>query len=389
MYPIKVYLDQNVFGHMLDSGSDWHKHPLAIALLQTHCHIAQCWISPTHIIEVMQCTDPARRQSLAKIMLEIIGARRMWFGSDFLMVEKFAEFLNSHVPGAFNPDPFFNEYKINAERLWLGYLGLLAASQEFPNGPGVEKVRLLKAQTELIHARIASDPDNYIDRIVKAARDFETTLNPDPLGLSSMTLEQIEQEILNLRDIKTRPTQQTIMRLKKERSHIAATYGAVDIGGAINAVFRMPCDLELTFNAPLIVKNWSNIKKLTGCVSLPKEIVMEEEGELRSNQNHVITVLRCCIHAAACARLHVASIGYYTLLRELEVKLNQEELPKGSVTLDVDHAISCLAFDVFVCHDKALHENMRAFINGNNLKEKAVIRESHELDKLIANCRLT
>lgn len=381
---VSVYLDQNVFGHILDAGADWRTHPLVRFLLETHKDQTAVWISPTHVIELVLCSDIQRRQALAQVMLELCGARRMWTGPEFFIIEQFGAFLNAHIPGAFDPRPFFSEYKQIAERLWLGYLGLLAASPILPLGPGVDDVRLAKAQTSLIHARIAADPDASIQKIIECARAFETTADPDPLGLSTLTLAEIQDEILALQAKKTSPTKRHIERLKKERALVAATYGAVDIGAALQAVFKLPCDLELTFDTPLIVKQWPALKKATGCISLPKEIAMAAPEELRAVRSHVLTVLQCGIQAAASAHLSAVSVGYYTVLRELEVKLNQGTIPKGSVALDVDHATACMAFNAFVCHDAALHDNMRSFAAGLGTPSATVIRDVKELEALCA-----
>lgn len=103
-----VYLDQNVFGHMLDKGN-WKKHSIG-AVLDAHADTAGVWISPTHVLELSQASDHKRRADLARLMLELSDARRMWHGPDFHLVEMFGAFLNSHIPGAFDPDPFFNTY---------------------------------------------------------------------------------------------------------------------------------------------------------------------------------------------------------------------------------------------------------------------------------------
>lgn len=380
---LTVYLDQNVFGHILDGGPDWSTHPLVVAMLQTHSSDAAVWVSPSHIIELVQCSDPERRQSLARIMLALCGSRRMWAGPDFFMVEQFGGFLNSHVPGAFNPEPFFAQYKTIAERLWLGYLGLLAASPVLPLGPGVEEVRLAKAQTSLMHARIAADPDTSIKRIIDCAKNFETTPDPDPLGLEGMSLADIEVEMAKLRAAKVIPKRNHIQALKKARSEVAAAYGAVDIGSAIAAIFKLPCDLELTFDTPALVAAWPMIKKATGAPGLPKATAMAQSDELRATRSHVVTVLQACMHAAAHAKLTVTSVGYYTVLRELEVKLNQGSLPKGSVAIDADHATACLAFQAFLCHDHAFYENMRTFTNGLNNAGAKVFEKFEDLEATI------
>ena len=135
-----VYLDQNVFGHILDSDRDWRRHEL-VGLLEEYPDKVEVWVSPTHILELSQCSDLDRRQKLAKIMLHLCGATRIWSGSEFWTVHSFGQFLNYFVPGAYNPRFFVSKYEQNAQLLWLGYLGLFAASDRIPLGAGDQYVK--------------------------------------------------------------------------------------------------------------------------------------------------------------------------------------------------------------------------------------------------------
>jgi hypothetical protein len=85
-----IYLDQNVFGHLLDKG-DWKTHPIG-KVLDDHDGDVGVWVSPTHVIELSQATNHARRSALARLMLELCGTRRMWHGSDFHLIEMFGAF---------------------------------------------------------------------------------------------------------------------------------------------------------------------------------------------------------------------------------------------------------------------------------------------------------
>jgi hypothetical protein len=74
-----VYLDQNVFGHMLDSG-DWTTHLIG-KLLHDNAEDVGVWILPTHVIELSQASDHARRARRARLMLKLSYARRSWWRS--------------------------------------------------------------------------------------------------------------------------------------------------------------------------------------------------------------------------------------------------------------------------------------------------------------------
>ena len=68
-----IYLDQNVYGHLLDS-SDWKKHDVGAVLVE-YPEI-EVWVSPAHVIELSLTTDRSRRTALARLMLEFCGAKR-------------------------------------------------------------------------------------------------------------------------------------------------------------------------------------------------------------------------------------------------------------------------------------------------------------------------
>lgn len=359
---IEIYCDQNVFGHMLDHQAGWRQHPLAVVLREaTERGEAAVWLSPSHIIELSLCSDITRRRQLAEIMLELIAAKRMWYGCDYFLVEHFGAFLNSIVPDSFQPALFFNRYRDDAALLWLGYLGLMSSPYPIELGPALAEIRRSKLITNLIHARIAADPDVLLKQVVQDAEDLNTTTDIDPQGIERLSDQQILSEIDELRRAATRPKQRTLELLKKNRAKIAARYGAVDIGFVIGTIFRFPCDLELTFNTPALVRNWPAMQRATGCEGLPREVVDASDEDLRSSRAHVIRTLNHCIEAAALKGLTAASVGYYSLMKELERRLNQKDLPKPSIAIDVDHALSVLAFKIMVCRDRVLNESLSTY----------------------------
>ena len=130
---LRVYLDQNVFGHILDHGQDWRQHPL-VTLLEESPDKAAVYVSPTHVLELSLCSDHTRRQQLAEIMLHLCGAKRIWSGSDFCLVHSFGLFLDSFVPGAYNPSLFVSKYEQNAVKLCQGHLALFAACRDIALG---------------------------------------------------------------------------------------------------------------------------------------------------------------------------------------------------------------------------------------------------------------
>jgi hypothetical protein len=315
-------VDQNLFGHFIDSATDWQQHPIAARLLAAQgVGIAQVWLSPTHVMELSLTSNHARRLALAKSMLEMIGATRMWRGFDFFILESFGTWLNELIPGTFDPRPFLHRYRRLTESLWLGNLGLFAATQEVPLGCSVDAIRRAKAETHLIHARIAADPDAYVANLVTSVRTFSTTAL-DPLGTGALSLEEMEHESQDLESRAKRPEKATLTLLQKERLAIASAYGAVDLGNAVRSILSWPCALHLTYDIPEIVAWWSSVMAATGCSGLPKAVVMADATTLATDLPTALVVMRGCAIAAATAKLAIACAGYYTVLREIEVCLN-------------------------------------------------------------------
>ena len=60
---LKVYPDQNIFSQILDAEKDWCRHTL-VKLLEEYPDLVEIWVSPTHILELIQCSDSARRKEL-------------------------------------------------------------------------------------------------------------------------------------------------------------------------------------------------------------------------------------------------------------------------------------------------------------------------------------
>src|SRR6202023_1489046 len=362
MSPPRVYLDQNVYGHLLDRG-DWRAHPLAQVLIDAQIkRRAEVWLSPTHVMELALASDQSRRQHLAEILVDLSCARRMTAGSDMALVKHFGLFINDAVPGPFDPEPFLDPYTATARSLWLGNLALLACGRPIELGPAVAVVRRLKLESQLIHARICAKPDETIAAIVEMIANFTTTGDPDPLGLSDRSDSEIQAELAELRALQARPSRATITALKKNRADLCVAYGAVDIGGALEAVFsQYPLYLVPTFDVVAVVAGWNGVQEKYGARSLPAG-VSAAVLERRANFGEVIKVLNALIRTAAVADMPVATGRYYCLIRELEVCLNRKEAPTAGAALDVDHVTAALCFDIAVCHDGLLADNLKAFV---------------------------
>lgn len=380
-----VYLDQNVFGHLLDKG-DWKTHPIG-KVLDDHEGDVGVWVSPTHVIELSQATDHARRSALARLMLELCGTRRMWHGSDFHLIEMFGAFLNSHIADAFDPSPFFATYKDDAARMWLGYLGLLAAVEDYELGPGGEMVRRWKRESHLLHSRVAADPKTQIAKLIAAAQQLATTPDPDPMGLGNLSDDELETEIATCQaaaaSVPKKDIKDALSKIQKHRKEVARVYGAIDIGMALQSVFKLPCDLDLTFNAEALVNGWPSLQAATGVGPLPAVVTSVPSAQLRGDRVALIIILNAAIEAAANAGLAAASIGYYALLRELEVCINGGGVPTDGAALDVDHATAAMSYSVFVCRDQKLQKNVSTFLSAFKIDGHSAVFNAKQLEKAI------
>lgn len=384
MKPASIYLDQNIYGNLYDYGQ-WQAHPIA-KLLQVAASekVGYVWISPTHVAEISQAPDPLRRRGIAKIMLELGGACRMLPSADFMLVEVLGEFINRFVPDAYNRQPFVANYIDIYKQIWQGNLAMMALDFDVPLGKGIAEIRRTKQLSRLIHARIFADPENSIDKIVSSAENWTTTTDLDPLGIANLTEQEISDEINQLQNATVPVKQFTIKKIQKHKKEIAQRYGAIDIGGALQAVFfQYPLDLELTFNAGMILQNWDKFQQGAHASSLPPAIKNIPAEELCLERATVVMILNLIIEVAANVGLSIATMGFYCLIRELEICLNQGKLPTAGATLDIDHATAVYYQDIFVVRDAKLADSVRAYVGGIE-KDTVVVSDERQLAKALA-----
>lgn len=361
MKKARIYLDQNIYGHML-ARSDWKTHDIASVLLEANkLGTGEVWLSPTNVIETALVTEPQFRAKLAAMMLHLADGKRMLESSEMLLIREFGAFLNSIVVGAFDSKVVLDRECNTARLIWLGNMALLAAG--YPTGPGALMVKRMKTESQLIHARILADADTWIANIIKATTNYSTTKSSDPLNLGTLTDQQITNEIHSLMSKFQVPSQKTKTLLQKNRAAIAGTYGAIDIGAAIMAVLGpVPFSIELTFNTPVLVAAWKQVQNRHSVPMLPSIVTSASPDDQRAQRELVVSVLDLCIRAAANADLIVANIGYLVLLREVEVCMTAGELPTPGAALDVDHAMMALSTDIMVCHDEKLANNLKSYL---------------------------
>jgi hypothetical protein len=354
-----VYLDQSAYGRMLRSG-DWRKSAIGAVLLEAQAAgRAQIWAGPTNVIETIQATDPTVRKALASMILDLIDAKRIWWGHEFEAIQDFFTFLTKFAPGAIRYREYFDDRGLVARQTWLGALALTASTSGAHLGPLVESLRHTKALNRLLHARFALAPDEWVERMVIAAETLETT-NDDPLAdLDQLTTAEIEKEIGQLTARAAQLNRRTAAKLDKHRSMIARSYGGIEIGALLGAVFALPLELELTFDIPHIISRWPEIQSATGCKSLPKDIIEADERDKLGDASIARRVITQLIHASARKGLMTTYLGAQVIILEMQRCMNAREIPSGGLSFDADHAAALVRHHVFVTHDEWLIASLK------------------------------
>lgn len=266
-------------------------------------------------------------------------------------------------------------------------IGLLAAVEDYQLGPGGEMVRRWKRESHLLHNRVAADPKKQIAKLIAAAQQLDTTPDPDPMGLGRLSDADLETDIATCQAAATsvpkKDIKDALSKIQKHRKEVARVYGAIDIGMALRSVFKLPCDLDLTFNAEALVNGWSSLQSAPGVGPLPAVIASVPAAQLRGDRVALIIILNAAIEAAANPDLAAASIGYYALLRELEVYINGGGVPTDGAALDVDHATAAMRYSVFVCRDQKLQKNVNTFLSAFKIEGHSAVFTAKQLEKAI------
>lgn len=359
--PLNIYLDQSVYGHFLnESPSDWKQSGLAKLLLEAQAaQLAQVWASPTHVLETLQATDLSRRSQLAKIILELIEARRMWHGHEFETIKHFMEFLRRCAPDAVRYPQFLTARVGNARRIWLGGLALIAATDKLPLEPLIESLARVKATSRLLHARFAVNPSNWVGEMIRTVEEERVTTGDQFTGFNNLTLEEMEAEINALEPQFARLASRDLQRLNRDRDKLARNYGTMEVGQILGSVFTLPMELQFMFDIPHLVERWSVMQTKTGCKTLPKEVVEAGEKALASDPHIAHTVLQHAIYAATKIGLLPETFASEIILRDLQKCINNRKIPTGGLTFDADHAAALSFCDVFVSRDEAMTESAK------------------------------
>jgi hypothetical protein len=359
----KVYLDQNIYGHMLDAHTPWQKGAMAKVLLDAQSsQKAMVWAGTSNAVEALQASDPARRRALAAIMLDLIGSRRMWHGYAFEVVWEFMQLLDATLPQSIRCPQYFHFHSQATVRDYLGILGLLVATGSV-NEDIVSEIKRDKLSNMLAHARFAADPSQWIESMLLFV-EGKSMSAPDPwAGIDKLTIEEIEKEIEVQSQSIQKLGKKNQEKLNKQRGNIARVYGTHEIGACLDSVLPLPHELDIVFHIPWLVAHWNEIMGALGTGPLPKDIIEAGPEGVLDIPGSVVRVLQHAIYASGNATptggLYVPTLAYQVILREMQQSFNDLKLPTGGLTFDADHAAALLRFDILVCRDVAFAENCK------------------------------
>jgi len=358
--PKCVYLDQNVYGHMLDEGNgDWRSSKVGKILVAARAaDKGLVWIGPTHVLETMLTTEDRRRRDLARSMLEVVDYKRVWYGYELEVVTEFFDFLAAVSPSCIRTRYFINRATEEQARTWLATLALLAVGAP-AEAAAADDVRRLKLQNRLLHARFGADPNGWVDRILSAAKGWQTTRDNVFAELDEMSADEIEAETEQLRASAQKFDKKHFDRLNKERATIAAAYGALDVTAALDSTFSSPMSLDLTVNTFALLADWPAQQAKLGLRSMPKAVIAALNKNQALDANVQVAIIDTAIQAWSQKTPLTASISYEALLLELQRKFNDKDLPTQGIVLDADHAGALRRVNVFYTEDALFGHHAR------------------------------
>ncbi len=165
----------------------------------------------------------------------------------------------------------------------------------------VSDLHRLKVTNRLLHARLAADPDGWVDKMISAAKNWETTHDNPFAQYDVMKVGQMEAEIDSLAQKVGRLGATHLAKLKKNRDEIARAYGAVELGLMFRSVLPLPGNLELTIDAASLVPIWNEKITKHGGPGLPKgiwEAWNADPGNLVGPRPEFYSMLETAVRAA-------------------------------------------------------------------------------------------
>ena len=154
--------------------------------------------------------------------------------------------------------------------------------------------------------------------------------------LPSRARQYIQDEIdANEKNI-VKLSNKTKTRLQNDKVEIARAYGAAELGECLMGVFRDPFYALSTFNMDVIKERWGDI--MGNDSKAPKYLGPEGERGTEDIGDR-IRAIETIFRVFSRDRLFLSSLPTSVVLGELEMCLNNEELPSGGLTFDSQHAV--------------------------------------------------
>lgn len=198
--------------------------------------------------------------------------------------------------------------------------------------------------------------------------------------LPSRARQYIQDEIdANEKNI-VKLSNKTKTRLQNDKVEIARAYGAAELGECLMGVFRDPFYALSTFNMDVIKERWGDI--MGNDSKAPKYLGPEGE-RCTEDIGDRIRAIETIFRVFSRDRLFLSSLPTSVVLGELEMCLNNEELPSGGLTFDSQHAVMLTRADVFVTHDGRfanLAKRAAGIINDTGCHTVQVVTDAGELE---------
>ncbi len=367
----KVYLDQCVVSHLCaDPDRPWQGTKvggvLAEGMARKSCEV---WVSPAHVLETLLCADyepggrlvPSAkldmRLRLARTLLELCEAKRMFPSYEFLLVREFMEFLRQLAPDCLRTDRIFKMLERMNQQNYLGILALLVAYPRLDRPEAVEKIVRSKITSQLLQSRFTRDPAVFVGQVIECATEFRLTADDLWKEFDSRPLADLQAEIAANLAAAVKLTGPAKTALQKNKPMIADSYGAAEIGECLNAVFEDFYLLLMTFDIYALKQNWETVCQRIGKkLGMPKSLALADEtgclGEMVSAEG-----LGHFFRHVSRGELLSPRIVNQIVIGELEMCLNKGEVPTGGLGFDAEHAAMLMNADVFITTDTRL-ENL-------------------------------
>lgn len=393
----KVYLDHCVNSGLANvANARWQDIGVGKVLAQAiAAGTAEVWTTPTEVVETLLWADFDEhgqviesekldlRMKCARSTLEMIEATRMAPSFEFVVVDNFLTALEMIAPGVVENRHYFELEQKQNQQVYLGLLAILAAYRPLDRPAAIEDLLRVKLTTRLLHSRFLLDPVKFVADLVATAAEFRVTSEDIFAEFDSRSLSDIRDEIEANLAAKKAITPVARNRLMKNKASIAQSYGAAELGECLGVVFQDPIRMMLTFNIRAMKQHWQVLTDVAGQPPIPFPGPAEDEACV-DDPTLSANALSLLFRRFARFKLLVPQISPLVALGEIEMCLNQNELPKGSgLAFDCQHAAMLTRTNILVTHDERLanlaKRAIKVIADADATHEIVVVRNAGEL----------